>query len=143
MMGGEGGYGGGHSRGYGDENDPSVRGWDQNPMMGGEGGYGGGHSRGYGDENDPSVRGWDQNPSMGWNPNMTSSGMMSQGYSTTYPGLGQQQQNHPQQQFQHQDFGQNYGQSMGGGAMKRHMGGGGYGGPTGRQAPYSTNNYGR
>jgi len=133
-----GGRGGFSGRGGGGGRD-SGRG----PMMGGEGGYGGGHSRGYGDENDPSVRGWDQNPSMGWNPNMTSSGMMSQGYSTTYPGLGQQQQNHPQQQFQHQDFGQNYGQSMGGGAMKGLMGGGGYGGPTGRQAPYSTNNYGR
>lgn len=123
MMEGDGGYGGGQGRGgYGNENDPSAQGWNQNPTMG-----------------------WNSNMSDGGMAQQS----YDQGYGVSYPGFGQQQplqQQSLQQQSSGynagyaQDFGQNYAQSDGGGAMKGAMGGGAYGG---RQAPYSANNYGR
>lgn len=151
-----GGRGGGGFSGRGGSSGRGGRGGGRGGNMGG--GRGGGRG-GYGNENIPSGlpqgQGWNQDHTQGWNPDMS-----SQGYSTEYPGFGGQQHQQPFQQQQNyqqhptsgyngggynQDFGQNYAQSHGGGAMKGAMGGAaaaGFGGPAGRQAPYA-NNYGR
>ena len=104
---------------------------------------GGGQGGGYGNENHYAGNGWNQgaDQGMGWNPSMANNANVDHGqgcnqeYSTSYPIYGQQplqQQQQQQQPSQQQpnyegygpDFGQNYAQGQGGGAVK----GGGFGG---------------